>query len=165
MEIRPARGDELTLLQDIETAAGSRFRDVGMPEVADDAPPSVDELAGAAEVLVAVGDDGALAGYARLEVIDGHAHVEQVSVLPEHGGRGIGTALLDAAADWARARGDGEITLTTFGDVPFNAPLYERRGYEVIARHDLGPELVEQMAREAAHGLDPTRRVAMHRML
>jgi GNAT superfamily N-acetyltransferase len=165
VEIRPARRDELALLQDLEVAAGQLFRAIGMDAVADDPPPTVEELASAAAVLVAVDGGGVPVGYARIEVLDGHAHLEQLSVLPEHGGRGIGTALLDAVAGWAAARGDGEITLTTFRDVPFNSPLYLRRGYEELADEDRGPELVEQMRVEAAHGLDPTTRVAMRRRL
>ena len=163
--IRPVRDRELDLLQAIEVAAGAMFRDVGMPEIAEHAPPSVDELAVAAAVLVAVDDVDVPVGYAWLEVVDGHAHLEQVSVLPSHGRRGVGSALLDAAADWARRRGDTEITLTAFRDVPFNAPLYRRRGYEEIADRDRGPELISLMASEAAHGLDPAQRVAMRHCL
>lgn len=152
------------MLPGVEVAAGELFREIGMSEIADDAPPAVEDLAAAAAVLVAE-VDGEVVGYARIEVLDGHAHLEQLSVLPSHGGRGIGTALLDAVAQWAQDRGDGEVTLTTFRDVAFNAPLYARRGYEPIADDDLAPQLVEQMRREAAHGLDPATRVAMRRRL
>ncbi|NED91417.1 arginine N-succinyltransferase, partial [Streptomyces sp. SID11233] len=39
MTIRPARPADLPRLQEIETAAGEAFRTLGMPEIADDAPP------------------------------------------------------------------------------------------------------------------------------
>ncbi|MBA2283474.1 MAG: GNAT family N-acetyltransferase [Acidimicrobiia bacterium] len=141
------------------------FRDVGLPEIADDDPPSLDDLAGAAAVLVAVDDRDVAVGYARIEVVDGHAHLEQLSVVPDHGGQGVGTALLDAVAAWARERGDAEITLTTFRNVAFNAPLYAKRGYDEVADLDRAPGLVALMVAEAAHGLDPTQRVAMRRRL
>jgi GNAT superfamily N-acetyltransferase len=165
MWIRAPRADELGELQAIELAAGVLFRDVGMPEIADAAPPLVEELERAAAVLVAVDDGDRPIGYARVELVDGHAHLEQLSVHPDHGRQGIGTALLDAVATWARARGDSEVTLTTFRDVPFNAPLYARRGYEIVPVADRGPGLVEQMRVEAEHGLDPATRVAMRRLL
>ena len=165
MRVRPPRAGELARLQEIEVLAGAMFREVGMPEIAEDPPPSVEDLAAAPLVLVAADDDDVVVGYARVELVDGHAHLEQLSVVPEHGGRGIGTALLDAIADWARDRGDDQITLTTFRDVPFNAPLYARRGYEVVAPGDRGHELAALVAAEAAHGLDPTQRVTMRRRL
>ena len=39
-------------------------------------------------------------------------------------------------------RGYDELTLTTFADVPFNAPWYQRLGFRVVQGHDaVGPEL------------------------
>ena len=104
-------------------------------------------------------------GYAMVGLVDGHAHLEQLSVLPEHGGRGIGTALLDAVAAWATARGDAEVTLTTFRDVPFNAPLYAKRGFVELADADWTMAIRDLVAEEAAHGLDPATRAVMRRSL
>lgn len=165
--IRPPRPDELHVLGEIEVAAGRAFLDVGMPEIAGDPPPSVEDLeryrAGGRAWVVEV--DGRLAGYVLVDVVDGHAHVEQVSVHPDHGRQGLGRRLLDHVAGWARERGDGEVTLTTFREVPWNAPYYERCGYRRLADDELGPELVALMAEEATHGLDPAQRVAMSRPL
>ena len=163
--IRAAIAEDWPLLQAIEVAAGERFREVGMDEIADADPPTVDDLRAAAAVLVAVDDDGAPIGYARLELVDGHAHLEQLSVVPGHGGRGVGTDLIDAAARWAMGRGDREITLTTFRDVPFNAPVYERRGFAVVPEAAWTDGLRALVAEESGHGLDPTARVVMRRPL
>lgn len=57
------------------------------------------------------------------------AHLEQISVLPEHGRRGIGAALLEAAAAEASRRGYTELTLRTYADVPWNAPFYAKHEY------------------------------------
>lgn len=165
MEIRPAQRGDLARLQEIERLAGARFVEVGMPEIAADAPPTIDELAGAAFLLVAVEEAGELVGYARVELVEGHAHLEQLSVVPAAGGRGVGTALLDAVATWARDRGDEQLTLTTFRDVAFNAPFYARRGYEVIPDGERSEGVVALMAVEAEHGLDLAGRVAMRRWL
>jgi GNAT superfamily N-acetyltransferase len=168
MCIRPARRDDLERLQQIEVRAGSLFVEVGLPEIAAHPPPTIDELQAAAELLVAIVPEGAPdapVGYAWIEIVDGHTHLEQLSVLPELGGQGIGTRLLDAVADWARDRGDTEITLTTFRDVPFNEPLYLRRGFEAIPDDERPAGLIALMGEEAAHGLDSLRRVAMRRRL
>ncbi|BFV60853.1 hypothetical protein KCMC57_up59570 [Kitasatospora sp. CMC57] len=46
------------------------------------------------------------------------------------------------------------LTLTTFAEVPWNAPYYVRCGFEVIEGDEVGPGLRAIRAREAAHGLD-----------
>lgn len=53
------------------------------------------------------------------------------------------------------------LTLTTFAHVPWNRPLYEHLGFQVLANEEVGPGLRAVMNTEAAHGLDPTTRVAM----
>ncbi len=163
--IRTARTDDYPALQDIELRAGQRFREMGMAAIADAEPYSAAALAAAATVLVATDAAGDPVGYAMVGLVDGHGHVEQLSVLPEHGGRGIGTALLDAVAAWATARGDAEVTLTTFRDVPFNAPLYAKRGFVELADADWTMAIRDLVAEEAAHGLDPATRAVMRRSL
>lgn len=70
-----------------------------------------------------------IVGFVHVLEIDGHAHLEQLSVLPEHGGAGRGRLLVEAAKEEARRRGHGEMTLRTYRDVPWNAPFYERCGF------------------------------------
>jgi len=163
--IRAARPHEYALLRAIERRAGELFREIGMPEIADDEPPSADHLASGAALYVATDDADQPVGYALVDLVDGHAHLEQISVVPEHGRRGIGQALVQAVADWARARGDREVTLTTFRDVAFNAPFYARHGFVVLNDEDLTEGLRAVVAKEAADGLDTTARVVMSRAL
>jgi GNAT superfamily N-acetyltransferase len=92
-------------------------------------------------------------------------HVEQVSVHPDHARRGIGAALIEHVAGWAGERGSAALTLTTFADVPWNGPYYERLGFRVLAGADLTPGLRAVRAQEAAHGLDEWPRIAMRREL
>ena len=108
---------------------------------------------------------GAVAGFLVAEVLDGCAHVEEVSVRPEAEGRGLGSALLEAAADWARTEGLDGVTLTTFRDVPWNAPFYERRGLPGPGRGRAHRRARGPARREAAAGLDPDLRVVMRRDL
>lgn len=162
--IRAATPDDVERLQAIEFAAGAAFVHIGMPEIAADDPLPADELeryraAGRSWVVTDEGDRAV--AYLVADVVDDLAHVEQVSVHPDHGRQGIGRRLLDHVAEWARTEGHTAITLTTFRDVPWNAPYYEHCGYRVLPDDERGPELVARMAHEAALGLDPTQRVAM----
>jgi GNAT superfamily N-acetyltransferase len=159
--IREASLTDLPALRDIERAAGAPFRDLDMAAIADDEPLSVDELAvfqraGRAWVY---GDPPV--AYFLVEVIDGYAHIEQVSVHPGHSRQGIGRRLVDHAGAWARARGLAGLTLTTFTDVPWNAPYYERLGFRVVT--DLSPGLRAVREHEAELGLDKWPRVVMRR--
>ena len=96
-------------------------------------------------------------------VVDGCAHVEQVSVAPAHARRGLGAALVDHLAAVAGVRGRPAVTLTTFRDVPWNAPYYERLGFTVVEPADQGPELRALVAAEAHRIPGDAPRVAMRR--
>ena len=165
MRVRTGLAADWPVCQDIERRAGERFREVGLADIAEHDPPTDAELDEALAVLVAVDDLGEIVGYAWVEEVDGHAHLEQLSVPPEYGGLGVGTALLDAVAAWAREHRDAEITLTTYRDVPFNAPVYAKRGFEVVPEAEWTPGLRALVAEEATHGLDPSQRVVMRRVL
>jgi GNAT superfamily N-acetyltransferase len=162
--IRPALAGDAPALQDIERLAGAGFRDVGMADIADADPLPRDVLAAYADAgraWVATTDADEPIGYVVIDVVDGNAHVEQISVSPEHQGEGVGRALLDVVRAWARDRGMPALTLSTFIDVPWNAPLYRRLGFHDLADAEIGPELQALVAAEAAHGLDPTTRTCM----
>ena len=57
------------------------------------------------------------------------------------------------------------MTLTTFRDVPWNGPYYERCGFRVVEPGELGPGLRRIRAAEVARGLDAEPRVAMRQDL
>jgi GNAT superfamily N-acetyltransferase len=97
--------------------------------------------------------------------VDGALHIEQVSVHPRAARRGVGRALLAHAADRAREEGLTALTLTTFTEVPWNAPYYARLGFRPLREADLTPGLRAIRATEAGHGLDRWPRVCMRKPL
>ncbi len=166
--IRPAEPSDLPALQEIEVAAGEQFRALGMADVADDEPPTIEDLSvfqADGRALVAVEGPGRPVGYLLLEKLGRDAHIEQVSVHPGFARRGIGSALLEAAAAWGRSQGLGSLTLTTFAQVPWNAPYYRRLGFRDLQKADLGRELAGVRDREAAAGLARWPRVVLSRPL
>jgi GNAT superfamily N-acetyltransferase len=166
--IRPARREDIELLQAIEVEAGRAFLDVGMPDVANDDPLDAATMATYVDdgrAWVAIDPAGAPLGYVLALVIDGQGHVEQVSVHPDAGRQGIGRDLIEQVADWARTHGFDRLTLRTFLEVPWNAPYYRRCGFEVLADDEHGPELEGLAGHEAELGLDVSVRCAMVRPL
>ena len=159
-EVRPARPDEFAELIEVEIAADRLFPLAGYGETP--GPASTAELAGAAAVLV-VGEPPV--GYARLEVVDGQAHLEGLSVRPRYMKEGRGRALVEAGLDWARQQGYRQLTLCTFADVPWNGPFYRKLGFvELTEPTDLTPGLAERRATERRLGLDDMgRRIVMVR--
>jgi GNAT superfamily N-acetyltransferase len=129
--IRPARLDELGLLPPIEAAADTMFLQLGIGPLP--GPGGVEDLAAALVVLV---DADGPTGFARIDELAGGAHLEQLSVHPEHGRRGTGRALLRAASTWAAGHGYPELTLATYRDVPWNGPFYASEGFVEVGPVD-----------------------------
>jgi GNAT superfamily N-acetyltransferase len=165
--IRVPRSDELELLRDIERSAGILFVAVGLPEIAEQEPEDVEDLAQylAAGRAFVINEGDVPVGYALVDIVDGLAHLEQLSVRPECGQRGLGASLLEHVCEWARQHRFEAITLTTYEHVAWNAPFYAGHGFAVMGTEELGPELRGLRQEEAGAGLDPSLRVCMRRRL
>jgi GNAT superfamily N-acetyltransferase len=129
--IRPVRADELALLPAIEAAADTMFAPFDHGTFPG---PGTPEEFGAA-LIVLVAEDPPV-GLCRIDALGDRTHLEQLSVHPEHGRRGLGRALLRAGIDWAESRGYPELTLATYRDVPWNGPFYASEGFVEIGPAD-----------------------------
>jgi|SRR4051812_13144869 GNAT superfamily N-acetyltransferase len=166
--IRAARDRDVAGMIAVEAVAGRMFAEVGMDFVAEDDPGTVEELlpyVRDGRAWVVDGDDGVPAAYLIADWVDGNVHVEQVSVDPRYAGRRIGASLVEHVAQWARERGAPALTLTTYTEVAWNGPYYERLGFRRLTDAELTPGLRRIRAAEAAHGLDRWPRAGMLREL
>jgi GNAT superfamily N-acetyltransferase len=161
--VRPARAADLRHLGPIEDAGGPQFQehfgDAIEPILLSPAADGRDRAGTPGFLLVADVADAADAdapegpvGFVHVLVIDGHAHLEQLSVLPEHQRRGIGAALTRAAMAEARAEGFDRLSLCTYRDVPWNGPFYARLGFTEVT--DLAPYEQRLRTHERDLGLD-----------
>lgn len=152
--VRPAEAADLTHLAAIEDAGGPQFQEYFGDDIEPILlSPATDGRQRAAEpgfLLVAAVDEGSPpVGFVHVLEIDGHAHLEQISVRPEHQGRGVGTALVRAAMEQARAQGFDQLSLCTYRDVPWNGPYYRALGFTEVT--DLAP--YQQRLRETERDL------------
>ena len=116
----------------------------------------------AVQGLVWVAEDaGRLIGFATCEAFEHELHLWELAVRQEAQGKGAGRALISAVVDEARARGLPEVTLTTFRDIPWNAPFYARCGFVEIPEAEFGAFLTLVRAKETEIGLDVANRCAM----
>jgi len=168
VRIEPAQVGDLPKLARVERAANRLFVERGVAGVGADDVTSLAELAearAAGLLWVARSEGGEPVGFALLCLVDGQPHVEEIDVDPAFGRRGIGRALLETALVWARGAGHRAVTLTTFRDIPWNAPFYESAGFRLLTPREVGPGLAAIVHEEAARGLDPGERVVMRREL
>ena len=153
--IRLARPSDLRHLAAVEDSGAGLFVEHHGPDltpaVVAPASSGLDRDLEPGFILVAAEGERPV-GFAHVIDLDGHAHLEQLSVLPEQGRRGIGGALVRAAMEEARWAGYDDMSLCTYRDVPWNGPFYARLGFEVVEQ----PSDHQQRLREheRAIGLD-----------
>ncbi|HSG89753.1 MAG TPA: GNAT family N-acetyltransferase [Pseudomonadales bacterium] len=170
VRIRGTTQGDLAALPALERSAAASFR--GIPElawIADDDVTSEAEhaayiRAGTSWVIEDASVDGGASpvlGFLCAEVFEDALHVWELSVHGDHQGRGLGRRLLAHAIDHARRTGLPAVTLTTFTDVPWNAPFYARVGFAIIPSIAPGSRLAEVLDHERDLGLPVDRRCAM----
>jgi GNAT superfamily N-acetyltransferase len=162
--IRLAKPEDAPLLPDIERSAGHLFLAIpGLEWIAGDHIMTVDQhlpaiLDQSAWVACQGGEPVAFLSAER--TFDA-LHICEVSVHANMMGRGIGRRLIEAAIAAARASGLCALTLTTFRDIPWNEPYYQRLGFETLSLQHLDDRLITLLAGEVSAGLPEGRRCAM----
>jgi GNAT superfamily N-acetyltransferase len=166
--LRRALHEELPALPDIEHLAAQQFRQSSQPYAADLPAQSLEQLhehQRKGNVWVAVSKDGIVAAFALCKPVDGDLFIVEADVHPAHARQGLGAALFGLLEHLARAEGYPALLLTTFRDIPWNAPYYERLGFRLLRNDELGPGLRAVRAEETQLGLPPDSRVCMRRVL
>ena len=163
-----ARRDQADTLRGIERAAQARFR--GHPAWPSYAAAPMDAQSllaaiDAGQVWVALDEGADPVGFVGVAIEGGEAAIAEIDVLPDHGQRGIGAALLEHACAWAAESGYPSMVLGTLSDVPWNAPFYARHGFEAIDPKQYTPALAEHHAHDRERGFPMHLRVYMRRHL
>jgi len=123
--IRAARAEDVPQIMEIERASYSMpwtdttFR--GLIERSD------------ADVLAAEAN-GRVVGYAAWWVVVDQAELGNIAVAPKWRGRGVGTRLLEAVIEQARARGARELFLEVRVSNQVAQRLYQRHGFREVGR-------------------------------
>lgn len=183
--IRRAEPCDFPAIQKIETLAGEIFRTLGMDDIADDEPPtlsSLHEYHSAGRAWVACNSCSCSPpqssprsqpqlpsasepiAYILISLLDAYAHVAQVTVHPYFARQGIGKALIEHVGQWAKTEKSlSGLSLTTFEEVPWNAPYYMRMGFGVVSEESWTVAMKEIMEEEREKGLLKWPRVVMVR--
>lgn len=161
-QIMLARPVHLAKLPRIESAAAEIFPEDMIPAEVKDYVLTLEEFESALaknHLWTAVTLDNQPVGFAFVLVKGKSAMLAELDVDPEHQRKGIGRKLVQAVINWARGEGFKNLTLTTFRNVPWNAPFYEKMGFRPLNEAELTVELVAALDKEEKLGLKD--RVAM----
>lgn len=163
--VRPYTGSDMHQFAAIELAAARIIPEADLPASmrAETVPVNTLRRAGIGDRLIAAEHTptSRLVGFALILDMDDVGHLHEMDVLPEHGRRGLGGALIEAVVAWAREQQRAAVTLTTFDHLPWNRPFYERHGFRVLGEVEITPALRHLLDQEEAAGLDRSKRVAM----
>lgn len=165
--IREPRGGDLAALHGIEARATALLAAHGHPALAD-IETSMEDLAAflrSGTTFVAVDAADEPRGFAVARDIGDLYWLGELSVDPALGRRGIGSALLDAVVERARWAFHSAVGLSTFRDVPFNAPFYARRGFLEVGLDDAPAAIRARVESEVPTGAKLSERVLMVRKL
>ena len=153
---------------EVDKAASSLFESTGL--LSDEAlaghvpAEALLDAVDAGWMLAAEVSDRAVAGFVMASLRDRGLYVDQLSVAPEHGRQGIGRALMMHLEDRAREQRIFEITLSTFRDLPWNAPFYESLGFRHLKRSQLSAFMLDIEAAQAQF-MDVSKRTFMRKRL
>jgi GNAT superfamily N-acetyltransferase len=166
-EVTAATPEHLPSLPQIERSAASLFGDDVPAQLLETvtSPPVFAAAQRSGLLWVALGPGDEPVGFARVESDGSRAHLAELDVLPAHGRRGVGTALVRQVEVWALSNDVVELTLTTYREFPWNAPFYARLGFTAVPESDLDTDLLLRFEREAGAASERSRRVVMRKRL
>lgn len=168
--IRPATEADLPHLPQIEQQAAQRLISAGMTELfslfAGYTMSSKDfqDYHRAGHLWAALAANQPV-GFIAVSRMDNNIHIDEVDVLPEYGGQGVGRRLIETVCEWARQQNLAHVTLSTQRDVPWNAPYYARMGFEIMPEAEWTEAYRSIRKHEAELGFPLENRVLMKRTL
>jgi GNAT superfamily N-acetyltransferase len=166
--LRPRREADDDALLGIENRAAQLFRAHGYGAVSDHPFPdvaSIRSLFSIGETVLATDRDHRPAAFIVTARLGRYLHIHELSVDPDHGRKGLGSALVRVAIAAAEGQLLSGVSLTTFRDVPFNAPFYEKLGFLAVDPADADPSLAARLEIERPEGVPSSSRVLMVRTL
>ena len=154
LNLRNTTLKDIPVLQALEAVAAQRFLTISElailahSEVTDS---QVHQQSIAQELAWLVEDiRGGVLGFCYAQQLADSLYLAEISTHPDARGMGVGRMLVKHTRQMAAQRGLSGVTLTTYRDVPWNAPWYQRQGFITLEPSLLGSELSDIVQRQAA---------------
>lgn len=164
------RGEE-SRLHEIDRQAAGLFAAVAVADIAAIADrPSMPlvqfvVMLSGCTVIVACNRQGLAVGFIAADRVGDDLFIRELSVAPDHGRLGVGSALLRAIISHGRQNAVRACLLSTFRDVAFNAPFYRKHGFVELPLADASPTIRQRFEEEIPAGIRPGLRLLMINML
>jgi GNAT superfamily N-acetyltransferase len=166
--IRKASPDEIDEIVSIDVDACSLYDQVGLAaDLGPEHPYSAVEracwtrCAREGNAFVAGPPGAPPVGILVMDRIDGAPYLEQLSIRRTAMRQGLGRRLLYRAIEWA---GREPLWLTTYGQIPWNRPFYQRHGFVTIPESACPPGIVKVLDDQRGALPAPEDRIAMRRV-
>lgn len=165
LKLRLAQRDDIPQLVAVERSAARLFRqqqELQFIAEGEGMSPQqhVDFIAQQRE-WVMVSPTGQIAGFIAVQPVVHSWHIAEVSVAADWQRQGVGKRLIEEVAGLARRQGMQRLTLTTFVQVAWNAPYYQRLGFRTIPVARLDVYLLHILTQEVEQGFAANSRCAM----
>ena len=163
--IRKAVPSDAAILPTIEHSAAQTFR--GHLELGwiadDDVQSEQDHLNYIAQEMewVAVNNNDQPVAFINIERLQESLHICEVSVCQSWQGKGVGRRLIQQVVEFALLEGVRSVTLTTFREIAWNAPYYQRLGFSIVEASELTTDLASILQQEVNAGFNAEQRCAM----
>lgn len=161
-----AEMDDIPALISVDKAASALFESTGLltEEALQDHVPSdvLDIEIPLGNVFVARNQHDWAVGFALIRPRGSGLYLDQVSVHPDHGQKGLGRALVIRTLAEAEHRKLPHVSLSTFRDLPWNGPFYASMGFREIPRQQFEPYMIEIEEAQKPF-MDVTKRCFMRR--
>ena len=133
-KIRLASTGDLAALPAIEQAAAQQFAEFELAHLENISLPTeaLIDAQKSDHVWVITTATKEIVGFAVVSVDKDRLHLEEIDIHPNHSRQGLGRSLINLICDWARATSFNAITLSTFRDIPWNAPYYKLLGFRAV---------------------------------
>ncbi len=145
--ITSAELDDIPALISVDKAASVLFEPTGLltaDALADHVPAEVLEVEIPTEnVFVARNQHDWAIGFALIRPRGNGLYLDQVSVHPDHGQKGLGRALVIRTLAEAENRKLPHVSLSTFRDLAWNGPFYASLSFRELSRDNLEPYMIE----------------------
>ncbi|HGM5491511.1 TPA: GNAT family N-acetyltransferase [Serratia fonticola] len=165
LSLRLAQRQDIPQLIAVERSAAQLFRQQAeLKHLADGEVMSPQQHADFIErqrEWVMVNLAGQIAGFIAVQPLRNSWHIAELSVAANWQRQGVGKRLIEEVAEQARRQGVQRLTLTTFEQVAWNAPYYQRLGFRRIVAAQRDAQLQHLLAQEAGQSFATNSRCAM----
>ncbi|MBI6273960.1 GNAT family N-acetyltransferase [Proteus mirabilis] len=154
--IRPTQLVDANQLPKIEQSAGKLFSSIKeLSWISESGVQSVEahiQFIHQHAHWVAVNHDNHPVGFIMTQQLPESVFIHELSVSQDWQNKGIGKLLIQTVKNEAKLQQFNAVTLTTFRDVPWNAPYYQRLGFYILLEHQIPYSLQQILDNEVVHG-------------